>query len=89
MSPHTLEDQLTKYLTDAHSIEQQALAQMRTAPELAGDPDLSEAFVRHLGETEEHERLVAERLAARGASPAKIKDRGASGRDRGAPAPGG
>ena len=61
MSPDTLEDELTKYLTDAHSIEQQALAQMRTAPDLAGDPDLAEAFVRHLGETEEHERLVGER----------------------------
>ncbi len=30
MTPGTLEEQLTKYLTDAHSIEQQALAQPRS-----------------------------------------------------------
>ena len=27
-----IQEQLTKYLTDAHSIEEQALAQLRTAP---------------------------------------------------------
>jgi ferritin-like metal-binding protein YciE len=69
-----LDDQLTKYLTDAHSIEQQALAQMRAAPDLAGDPDIASAFSRHLTETEGHERMVNERLGARGASPATIKD---------------
>jgi ferritin-like metal-binding protein YciE len=75
MTPDTLQDQLTKYLTDVHSIEQQALAQMRTAPKLvADDPSLVEAFSAHLPETEEHERLVRQRLEARNASPATIKD---------------
>ena len=37
----TLAEQLTKYLTDAHSIEEQALAQLKTAPEIAGDNDLA------------------------------------------------
>ena len=74
MTPQTLEDQLTKYLTDVHSIEQQALAQMKSAPKLAGDPSLADAFARHLPETEEHERLVRQRLEARDASPAKLKD---------------
>jgi ferritin-like metal-binding protein YciE len=69
-----LSEQLTKYLTDAHSIEQQALVQMRVAPELAADPQLAEAFTRHCHETLDHERAVRERLADRGASPAKIKD---------------
>ncbi len=69
-----LSEQLTKYLTDAHAIEQQALAQMRVAPELAGDPQLADAFTRHCQETVEHERAVRERLIARGASPAKVKD---------------
>ena len=31
-------EQLTKYLTDAHSIEEQALQQLRSAPDLAGEP---------------------------------------------------
>ncbi len=74
MTPETLEEQLTKYLTDVHSIEQQALPQMKAAPDLAGTPRAAEAFARHLPETEEHERLVRERLEARDASPAKIKD---------------
>ena len=51
-------EQLTKYLTDAHSIEMQALAQLRTAPDLADDPENAEALRHHLTETEEHERLV-------------------------------
>jgi ferritin-like metal-binding protein YciE len=74
MTPETLQDQLTKYLTDVHSIEEQALPQMKAAPKLAGDPALAEAFTRHLPETEEHERLIRERLEARDASPAKVKD---------------
>jgi ferritin-like metal-binding protein YciE len=70
----TLSEQLTKYLTDAHSIEQQALAQMRVAPDLAGDAELGRAFTSHCHETIEHERAVRELLAERGASPAKLKD---------------
>ncbi len=74
MAPDGLQEQLNKYLTDAHSIEQQALAQMVVAPGLADDPEIASAFSTHLGETEEHERLVRERLEARGASPSKLKD---------------
>jgi|SRR5437764_1995576 len=69
-----LDDQLTKYLTDAHSIEVQALAQLRSAPEIAGTPGLAEAFRTHLAETEEHERIVRELLDARDAKPSKVKD---------------
>jgi ferritin-like metal-binding protein YciE len=69
-----IDEQLDKYLTDVHSIEVQALAQMRAAPDLAGDEDLAAAFRAHLGETERHEQLVRARLEARGASPARLKD---------------
>jgi ferritin-like metal-binding protein YciE len=69
-----LHEQLTKYLTDAYSIEQQALAQMRTAPDLAGDPELERIFAEHLTETEQQERTVGELLEKRGASPSRIKD---------------
>jgi ferritin-like metal-binding protein YciE len=67
-------DQLTKYLTDAHSIEVQALAQLRKAPELAGAPELAQAFRSHLKETEEHERITRELLELRGAKPSRVKD---------------
>ncbi|MEN3342196.1 MAG: hypothetical protein V7644_1600 [Actinomycetota bacterium] len=69
-----LHEQLTKYLTDAHGIEVQALAQLRTAPDLAGDPELAGAFREHLAETEGHERLTRELLEARDAQPARLKD---------------
>src|SRR5690242_11149740 len=69
-----IETQLKKYLTDAHSIEEQALAQLRTAPDIAGDPELSTIFEEHLTETEEQERLVRERLEAHGGSPSRVKD---------------
>jgi len=74
MAKKTLDDQLNKYLTDAHSIEEQALPQLRAAPEIAGDPGLASIFRDHLTETEAQERLVRERLEARGASPSKVKD---------------
>ena len=74
MTEHTFEEQLTKYLTDAHSIEVQALAQMKRAPALAGDPGLAEMFTAHEAETREHERLVREQLERRDASPSTVKD---------------
>ena len=74
MPSSTIDEQLTKYLTDAHSIEEQALQQLRAAPDIAGEPRLSEIFREHLKETERQERLVSERLEARGAKPGKIKD---------------
>src|SRR5215216_5000382 len=69
-----VQDQLTKYLADAHAIEEQALAQLRTAPDLAGDPAIAASFREHLAETEGHERLTRELLEARGAKPSRVKD---------------
>jgi ferritin-like metal-binding protein YciE len=67
-------EQLVKYLTDAHALEEQALAQLRTAPDIAGDPELSRIFAEHLVETEEQERIIRARLEAHDASPSKLKD---------------
>jgi ferritin-like metal-binding protein YciE len=69
-----IDEQLTTYLTDAHAIEVQALAQMRAVPDLAGDPELAEAFRVHCRETERHEQRVRARLEARGAGPSRVKD---------------
>ena len=70
----TIHEQLTKYLTDAHSIEEQALAQLRSAPDAAGDPELAGIYREHLAETEGHERRVRELLEARDAKPSTMKD---------------
>jgi len=70
----SVDEQLTKYLTDVHSIEVQALAQMKRAPGIAGDGGLAAVFREHEAETREQERLVRERLEARGADPSTLKD---------------
>src|SRR4051794_25145295 len=74
MVDNSLHEQLHKYLTDAHSIEVQALAQLKRAPGIAGSPELAEIYAQHERETEEQKRLVEERLEAHGASPNKVKD---------------
>jgi ferritin-like metal-binding protein YciE len=65
--------QLVKYLTDVHSIEEQALTQMRRAPDLV-EGSFAESFRRHQGETESQEQRVRARLQAHKASPSKLKD---------------
>ena len=63
-----------KYLADAHSVEEQALTQMRAAPRLAGDQRLAAAYREHRAETEGHERAIRSRLRAHGADPSRFKD---------------
>ncbi len=72
--PEDINEQLVKHLTDVHSIEEQALVQMRRAPDIAGDSALAESFAAHLTETERHEQRVRERLEALGAEPSTVKD---------------
>jgi ferritin-like metal-binding protein YciE len=74
MPADTLSDQLVKYLTDVHAMEVQALAQMRAAPDLAGDPELARAFDAHREETERHEALIRERLECHDAKPSRLED---------------
>jgi ferritin-like metal-binding protein YciE len=74
MPSSTTEEQLVKYLTDAYSIEEQAIAQLKIAPGIAGDPKLEQIFKEHLAETEQQEDLLAQRLEAHRASPSKIKN---------------
>ena len=68
------DEQIVKYLADVHSIELQALAQLRAAPKIAGEKRLSQAFEQHLVETEDQERRVRERLEALGGKPSTLKD---------------
>jgi ferritin-like metal-binding protein YciE len=70
----SVNDQLEKYLSDAHSIEEQALIQMRMAPGIAGDPAIAQIFEQHEKETEHHEQLVRERLEAHGGKPSAVKE---------------
>ena len=74
MADSSLQEQLRKYLTDAHSIEEQALAQLEVAPRLAGDAELARIFQEHLGETRGHESMTRARLEALGADTSTLKD---------------
>lgn len=74
MSPRSIDEQLDTYLTDVHAIEEQALTQLRRAPDIAGDERLAEVFDRHLAETNGHEDRIRRRLEARGADTSTIKD---------------
>src|SRR5689334_923611 len=74
MNERSIQEQIVKYLGDIHSIEEQALVQMKIAPKIAGDPTLEAAFEKHIGETEDQKRRVEERLEALGGSPNKLKD---------------
>src|SRR3954471_674093 len=74
MPDRDIEKQLTKYLTDVHSIEVQALAQLERAPDIAADDGLAADLRQHLGETREQERLVREQLELRGADTSTLKD---------------
>src|SRR4051794_14145561 len=66
--------ELVKYLTDVHAMEVQALAQMRAAQKLAGDPELARGFAEHETETARHESLIRERLEAHDAKPSRLED---------------
>lgn len=74
MPAETIDEQLVKYLTDVHSTEENAIAQLKTGVESAEEPQLVAAFREHLAETEEQERLIGERLSAHDASPSTLKD---------------
>ena len=69
-----IHEQLTKYITDAHSIEVQALAQLEKAPDVAEYPPFEQALREHMSETERHERLTRQLLDERDASPSRLKD---------------
>lgn len=69
-----IHEQVTKYLTDAHAIEEMSLQQLRAVPDIAGEPTLAAALAEHLAETERHESRVRGLLEERGASPSKLKD---------------
>jgi len=55
-------------------MEVQALAQMRAAPDMAGDANLAQGFRAHCTETERHEALIRERLEAHDAKPSRLED---------------
>jgi ferritin-like metal-binding protein YciE len=69
-----LDEQLNRYLADAHAIEAQAITLLDKRRGIADAPALARAFNEHLQETYNHQRWADERLEARGGSPSWLKD---------------
>jgi ferritin-like metal-binding protein YciE len=74
LSPEEAGKQLSKYLADAHAIEEQAAQLLKKGPKLAAGEELAKAFEEHLVQTRRHSEVVEGRLRARGDSPSAIKD---------------
>ena len=68
-----VQEQLVHFLKDMYSVEQQALVQMKSAPDLAVDPGLAGDFRLHTTETQQQADLVLGRLAAHGESPSMLQ----------------
>jgi ferritin-like metal-binding protein YciE len=62
MATDDIQEQIVKYLTDMHSTEENAITQLKTGSEAGSEPRLATVLREHLVETQEHERLVGERL---------------------------
>jgi ferritin-like metal-binding protein YciE len=69
-----LQEQLRKYLADAHALEEQAIALLERGPKLAGSERVAAVYADHLAETRDHAELVAARLSALGGDPSSLKD---------------
>jgi ferritin-like metal-binding protein YciE len=65
---------VTKYLADAHAIEEQAIALLERAPDLVEDRELETIFSDHLSESREHAELVQSRLSAHEGDSSSLKD---------------
>ncbi len=61
-----VEAQLINGLDHAHVMEVQCLRLLRTATHVAGDEDVEALYWAHLLQSVEHERRIAQRLAAHG-----------------------
>jgi ferritin-like metal-binding protein YciE len=69
-----IQEQLRKYLADAHAIEEQAIQLLEKAPSMSEGTPLAEIYSEHLDETRDHAELVADRLKALGGDPSTLKD---------------
>ncbi len=74
MAEEATEKLLLDHLRDVHAIEEQALKQLERACKLARDDEAKGIYRDHLGESEEHERLIRERLEAYELKPSAVKD---------------
>jgi ferritin-like metal-binding protein YciE len=73
LDPDDLQQQVARYLADAHALEEQSQKVLERATEEASG-DLRATYERHLSETRSQSEAVAARLEAIGHAPSSLKD---------------
>jgi len=68
------EEQLVKYLTDAHAMEEQSVQLLEKGSQIIGDEEIARIYRAHLMQSKEHREHIRKRLEAHGESPSKLKD---------------
>lgn len=71
-----LNEQVVKYLTDAHGLEEQSLRSLQASAKSSDVPALTELFQQHEQETKVQQQRLATRLTELGADPSSVKDAG-------------
>jgi ferritin-like metal-binding protein YciE len=71
-----IQERLVSYLKDTHALEQMSLQMTQAAAKASKDPQMRELFQHHHEETQEHERLIRQRIEAHGQTVSKPKDLG-------------
>jgi ferritin-like metal-binding protein YciE len=74
VAPDELEQQLVKYLADAHAIEAQGIQLLEQGPAVIGEPGLAKIFEEHLEETRSHQARLEARLEAHGGGRSVLLD---------------
>ena len=68
------QQQLVKYLTDAHAMEEQSVQLLEKGSGIAGDEEIARIYRAHLMQSQEHREHILKRLEAHGESPSKVQD---------------
>jgi ferritin-like metal-binding protein YciE len=69
-----IEEDLVRYLKDAHAMEEHSMQTLKAAEKVAGDPQLVSLYQGHIRETEEHISIISRLLSNHGESSSKLKD---------------
>jgi len=68
------QEQLVKYLTDAHAMEEQSIQLLDKGSTMTGDEEIARVYRAHLMQSQEHREHILKRLEAHGESPSKVRD---------------
>lgn len=74
MGDKDLQEKLNEHIKDAQAMEQSVKRMLDSMIETTEDPEVKGELEHHREETERHERLLSERLEARGEGTSSVKE---------------